>query len=105
MIIDKIKKRQTIPINKKNNIDIPIGKWIKCEKCKNIIYKEELQNNFNICPQCGNYFRIHINRRLEQILDAHTYERFDFDMETQNPLELEDYPKKIEILKQKTKDL
>ncbi len=102
MIIDKIKKRQTIPINKKNNIDIPIGKWIKCEKCKNIIYKEELQNNFNICPQCGNYFRIHINRRLEQILDAHTYERFDFDMETQNPLELEDYPKKIEILKQKT---
>ena len=69
MIIDKIKKRQTIPINKKNNIDIPIGKWIKCDKCKEIIYKETLRENYSICPNCGAYFRMHINKRLETILD------------------------------------
>ena len=102
MIIDKIKKRQVVPTKKKNNIDIPVGKWTKCEKCKNIIYKEELQSNLNICPRCGKYFTLHINRRLDYILDKDSYERFDFDMETKNPLELEDYPKKIEALKQKT---
>ena len=102
MIIDKIKKRQVVQTNKKNNIDIPIGKWIKCDNCKNIIYKEELRNNLNICPQCGSYFRMHINKRLEHILDKDTYTRFDFDLETKNPLELDDYLKKIEILKQKT---
>ena len=102
MIIDKIKRRQIVPTNKKNNIDIPVGKWTKCEKCKNIIYKDELHSNLSICPHCGNYFTLHINRRLEHILDKNSYERFDFDMETKNPLELEDYPKKIEMLKQKT---
>ena len=102
MIIDKIKKRQSIQSNKRNNIDIPVGKWIKCENCKNIIYKEELQDNQSICPHCGHYFRLHINKRLEQILDKESYKRFDFDLETKNPLELEDYPKKIEVLKQKT---
>ena len=41
MIVDKIKKRENKNIsNKKSNIDIPIGKWIKCDKCKEIIYKE-----------------------------------------------------------------
>lgn len=102
MIIDKIKKRQVVPTNKKNNIDIPVGKWKKCDKCKNIIYKDELQSNLNICPHCGNYFTLHINRRLEHILDENSYERFNFDIETKNPLELEDYPKKIEAIKQKT---
>ena len=102
MIIDKIKKRQVVPTNKKNNIDIPVGKWTKCDKCKSIIYKEELHSNMNVCPHCGNYFALHINRRLEFVLDENTYERFDIDVETKNPLELEDYPKKIEMLKQKT---
>ena len=102
MIIDKIKKRQTIQSNKKVNIDIPVGKWTKCDKCKNIIYKEELHDNLNICPRCGNYFKLHINRRLAQVIDDGTYSRFDYEVENKNPLELEDYPKKLEALKQKT---
>ena len=102
MIIDKIKKRQTVQSNKKVNIDIPVGKWKKCEKCKNIIYKEELHDNLDICPHCGNYFRLHINRRLKQIIDEGTYNRFEYEVENSNPLELEDYPKKLEALKQKT---
>ncbi|MBR3673795.1 MAG: acetyl-CoA carboxylase carboxyltransferase subunit beta [Clostridia bacterium] len=102
MIIDKIKKRQSIPSSKKANVDIPVGKWTKCEKCKSIIYKEELKDNLSICPYCGNYFKLHINKRLEQILDKDSYKRFEYDLETNNPLELEGYIHKIELLKQKT---
>ncbi len=102
MIVDKIKKRQVVQTNKKSRIDIPIGKWTRCDKCKNIIYKEELRENLSICPYCGNYFKLHINRRLDQILDKDSYKRFDFEVETKNPLELDDYPKKIETLRQKT---
>ena len=40
MIVDKIKKRESPPQNKKNKVDIPIGKWVKCDNCKEIIYKE-----------------------------------------------------------------
>ena len=102
MIVDKIKKRQ-VPINHKtSNIDIPVGKWIKCEECKEILYKENIRNNLNICPNCGHYFRMHIDRRLELILDKNTYKKFDLNIETTNPLELEDYPKKLKILREKT---
>ena len=102
MIVDKIKKRP-IPDNHKNsNIDIPVGKWVKCEKCKEILYKETVKNNLNICPNCGHYFRMHINRRLELIIDKDTYKKFNLNIETTNPLELEDYPKKLKALREKT---
>lgn len=103
MIVDKIKKRENKAINnKKSNIDIPIGKWVKCDKCKEIIYKESVRNNFSICPNCGHYFRMHIGKRLETIIDKDTYKRFDLNIDTNNPLDLEDYPKKLKSLREKT---
>ena len=103
MIVDKIKKRENKAlINKKANIDIPVGKWVKCEKCKEILYKETVRENYNICPNCGHYFRMHINRRLELIIDEGTYKRFDLNIETTNPLEFDDYPKKLKNLREKT---
>lgn len=103
MIVDKIKKREVPQINKTSKIDIPVGKWIKCDKCKEILYKEKVRENLNICPNCGNYFRMHINRRLELIIDDGTYKKFDINIETTNPLGLEDYPKKLKTLREKTK--
>ncbi len=102
MIVDKIKKRQTGLKNKKANIDIPVGKWIKCEKCKEILYKEDVRKNLSICPNCGHYFRMHINKRLEQIVDEGTYKKFDLEIQDKNPLEIEGYEKKLKILRQKT---
>ena len=102
MIVDKIKKREPTAKRATNKVDIPIGKWIKCDKCKEIIYKETLRENYSICPNCGAYFRMHINKRLETILDEGSYKRFDLDIDTTNPLGLEDYPKKIKALREKT---
>lgn len=102
MIVDKIKKRNLPEKNKKTKIDIPVGKWAKCEKCKEIIYKETLRENLSVCPNCGHYFRMHINKRLESIIDKDTYKKFDINIETNNPLGLEDYPKKLKTLREKT---
>ncbi len=102
MIVDKIKKRNLPEKNKKTKIDIPVGKWAKCEKCKEIIYKETLRENLSVCPNCGHYFRMHINKRLELIIDKDTYKKFNINIETTNPLELEDYPKKLKTLREKT---
>ncbi|MBP3597110.1 MAG: acetyl-CoA carboxylase carboxyltransferase subunit beta [Clostridia bacterium] len=102
MIVDKIKKREPSAKNKSSNIDIPVGKWLKCDSCKEIVYKETVRENLNICPNCGHYFRMHINRRLDLALDENSYKKFDLNIETTNPLELEDYPKKLKALKEKT---
>ena len=102
MVIDKIKKRETKGKNKKTNVDIPIGKWIKCDGCGEIVYKDTVRSNLNICPNCGHYFRMHIGKRLELIIDEGTYQRFELNIDNTNPLDLEDYPKKLKVLREKT---
>ena len=102
MIVDKIKKREPTAKRIQNKVDIPVGKWVKCDKCKEIIYKDSLRENLSICPNCGGYFRMHINKRLESIIDEGTYKKFDFNIDTTNPLNLEDYPKKLKSLREKT---
>lgn len=102
MIVDKIKKREATAKKIENKVDIPVGKWVKCDKCKEILYKETVRENHSICPNCGAYFRMHINKRIESIIDKDTYKRFDLDIDTTNPLNLEDYPEKIKNLRKKT---
>ena len=102
MLVDKIKKREPTAKKNINRVDIQVGKWVKCTKCKEILYKEDVKNNLNICPNCGAYFRMHINRRLESIIDEGTYKRFDLNIDNVNPLGLEDYEQKIKKLRQKT---
>lgn len=102
MIVDKIKKREPTAKKSGKKVDIPIGKWLKCDKCKEILYKEVVRSNYNICPSCGAYFRMHINKRIELVLDEGTYQKFDLNIDTSNPLDLEDYPKKIKALREKT---
>ena len=47
MVIDKIKK-VTVIDNKANTkaSDMMVGKWIKCDNCKEILYKENSQDCF-----------------------------------------------------------
>lgn len=102
MIVDKIKKRPPTAKNVKPQIDIPVGKWIRCDKCKEIVYKETVRENMSICPNCGAYFRMHINKRLEMIIDEGSYKKFDLNIDTVNPLNLEGYEQKIKTLRTKT---
>lgn len=101
MIVDKIKKRETKNIRPSNKVDIQVGKWVKCDKCKEIIYKENLKENYSVCPLCGHYFRVSSKRRIEQIIDTGTFEEFDLNIDTVNPLGLEDYEKKLHALREK----
>ena len=87
---------------KEHRSDIPIGKWVKCDKCKQILYKESLHQNYSICPNCGNHFRLSSRRRVDHIIDKGTFEEFELDIQTSNPLEMPEYIKKLDTLKEKT---
>lgn len=106
MIIDKVKKinekEQKIKKNKKAS-DMMIGKWVKCDSCKEIIYKEDLHNNLSVCPNCGKHFRLSARRRIKQIADEGTFESFGDDILTKDPLQFKGYLKKVEAIKEKTK--
>ena len=102
MLVDQMKKRKQSVKKNTAQIDIPIGKWLKCEGCKEIVYRDDVRSNCNICPVCGHYFRMHIAKRLELIIDEGTYEKFDLNIDTTNPLNIEDYPRKVKALREKT---
>lgn len=102
MIVDKIKKREIKDPRPIKPVDIPVGKWVKCDKCKEIIYKENLQENYSVCPNCGHHFRLSSRRRIKQIIDEGTFEEFDLKIDTVNPLKMEEYTKKLEGLREKT---
>ena len=106
MIIDKVKKingeEKTRTKNEKAS-DRMIGKWVKCDNCKEILYKEELHKNLSVCPNCGKHFRLSARRRIKQIADEGTFEEIGRDILTNDPLNFEGYLKKVELLKEKTK--
>ena len=108
MVIDKIKKvnnfKEDGDIRKnKQASDMLIGKWIKCDNCKEILYKDEVHNNFSVCPNCNKHFRLSARRRINQIIDDGTFKEMATKLKTKDPLHFEGYIKKLETLKEKTK--
>ncbi len=65
------------------------GLWLKCEGCKEIIWKKDLEDSHNVCPKCGSHFRIDAVARLQLLLDG-PYQQFDTDLASADPLEFVD---------------
>lgn len=106
MVIDKVKKvndKEEKRVKNEKASDMMIGKWVKCDKCKEIIYKEDLHKNLSVCPNCGKNFRLSSRRRIKQIVDEGSFKEIGADILTKDPLEFKGYMKKVEILKEKTK--
>ena len=106
MIIDKLKKvneKETVRVRNEKASDRMIGKWVKCDECREIIYKEDLHDNLSVCPNCGKHFRLSARRRIKQIADEGTFKEIGENILTKDPLNFEGYLKKVESLKEKTK--
>jgi acetyl-CoA carboxylase carboxyl transferase subunit beta len=48
---------------------VPEGLWVKCDSCSAVLYRSELERNFDVCPKCSHHMRIGARRRLELFLD------------------------------------
>src|SRR5690349_2560449 len=49
---------------------VPEGLWIKCPSCETVLYKNDLEQNINVCPKCGHHHRIGARARLNAFLDG-----------------------------------
>lgn len=47
--------------------------WIKCSKCDEIIYKRELERNFQVCANCGFHFRIKTADYIKLLVDKESF--------------------------------
>jgi acetyl-CoA carboxylase carboxyl transferase subunit beta len=75
------------------------GLWVKCESCRQIIWKKDLEENLNVCPKCEKHFRIDARTRLAQLLDNGEYEVFSEKLVSNDPLKFVDLKPYSERLK------
>ena len=65
------------------------GLWQKCDGCRQIIWKKDLEANSSVCPKCGHHFRINAHARIKLLLDG-DFEVFDDDLASADPLQFVD---------------
>ena len=65
------------------------GLWTKCDGCRAIVWKKDLENNWQVCPKCQRHFRLSARRRLELLLDGH-WREYDAALASTDPLRFVD---------------
>ena len=81
----------------------PEGLWLKCPKCGEVVYRDDVKAHGYVCPKCEGYFRIGTRTRIRMVADTGTFQEWFTDLETENPLEYPGYEEKIADLQEKTK--
>ena len=62
------------------------GLWIKCDGCRQIIWKKDLETTWNVCSKCNHHFRLDARGRLRLLLDGEKYTEHDVGLESTDPL-------------------
>lgn len=93
---DKLQKEKA-PVRK---VKIPEGVWLKCDNCKEIVYKKEVERLLKVCPKCNYHFRISAEERINLFLDNGSFEEMDKDISSKDPLNFKDLVKYKDRLKE-----
>ena len=86
--------------------NIPDGLWKRCDGCKSVVYKKQVEEKHNVCPECNHHFRISTHERINITLDKGSFEEYWNDMMSADPLNFKDrikYTERIESEQKKTK--
>jgi acetyl-CoA carboxylase carboxyl transferase subunit beta len=98
-------KRQSVELDSSGEKKIRTeGLWVKCEGCRQIIWKKDLEDNLNVCPKCGKHFRIDARTRLANLFDNGEYETFSDNLSSTDPLKFVDLKPYSERLKRAQED-
>lgn len=83
---------------------VPEGLWVRCPGCKASLFRKEMENKFNICPECDYHFYIPTKERIDQLLDEDSFEEWFRDLRPCDPLGFKDrIPYKERILSEQAK--
>lgn len=80
---------------------VPDNLWAKCPSCKRMLYTKEIGAE-KICPHCNYNFRISAWERIALTIDEKSFDEWDNDLLTQDPLQFPEYSQKIAAMKKKT---
>jgi len=81
------------------------GMWLKCNHCREIVYRKEVERNNKVCPKCDYHFPISVMERITLLVDLGSFKEWDADLSPQDPLEFHDtksYKDRVKAQQEKT---
>jgi len=96
------KNYSTIKVRKR---EMPDGLWVKCPSCSEIVFKQELETNYQMCPKCGHHFQMSRRERINMLLETDTFEEWAENLISVDTLGFTgtaSYPSKLAENKKKT---
>jgi len=96
------KMQQTDPSERRT---VPEGLWVKCPSCETVLYKNDLEQNINVCPKCGHHHRIGARARLDAFLDGEGRYELGQEVVPVDPLKFRDskkYPERLKVAMEST---
>jgi len=94
------------PLTAQDRRDVPSDVFDKCQGCGEILYRERLAQNLNVCPNCGHHLRVSADAYLSILLDSGTFKELDANLRAADPLKFKDlkpYPERIAAAEAKGK--
>jgi acetyl-CoA carboxylase carboxyl transferase subunit beta len=96
------KKKHLLETPKEKRVQTE-GLWVKCDKCKQTLWKKDLDANLQCCPKCGHHFKLGSHARLEMLFDEGRYTEHDARLASTDPLKFKDTKPYRDRLKQAEK--
>ena len=95
------------PLKAQDRRDVPTDVFDKCKGCGEILYRERLAQNLNVCPTCGYHLRVPAHAYVSLLLDSGTFVEHDEELRAADPLtfsDLKPYPGRIAAAEAKGKN-
>src|SRR6267378_3102124 len=69
---------------------VPEGVWMRCDGCQATLFRKQVEQNLNVCPECNHHFSVSAVDRIKQLLDKDTFEEWFPDLRPGDPLGFND---------------
>ncbi len=87
---------------KEAKAEVPEGLLRKCNLCKKVIFAEDVEKGYYICPKCGGYYHMPALERIRMIADEGSFEEWDRELKPVNPMRYKGYLDKLRQQQEKT---
>ena len=79
--------------------EVPDNLWEKCPGCNAMLFKRELEEQFNVCRHCGHHLKLPPLKRMEMLFDEGRFTLIDIPKVQTDPLKFRDQKKYTDRLK------
>ncbi len=99
------KKQKTTEPEVPKRSKVSEGMWLKCNNCREIVFRKEVERNNKVCPKCDYHFPISVLERITLLVDLGTFKEWDAELGPQDPLNFQDtksYKDRVKAHQEKT---